>query len=298
MLKLILGEEGGIAQGATIPVRWCVDKETLEKINQKAVRNPYVLIVNVAKNNYGDMRTKDRYLFPLDQALDYIQFTTPGKNILYATIVWSHDGKYNTLWERFLKRDSGFYNTDVIDADGNFIFKGESYYNLEFCEVEVTIPGELFAKERPRWLKNWTNLWFTQGPRDECAFRKRMILAFTIQPVIYLVYISIVILVRIITCVALLLFGARKINFQPIFHPIANDNESIWDYWTEKEGYIKVIFWNSDNRSDRPLLWGVSRVQLADNLTCYAHFALGNRCFCHHIRNRVWIDRILALLVV
>ncbi|MFA6430000.1 MAG: hypothetical protein WCV84_05930 [Patescibacteria group bacterium] len=49
-------------------------------------------------------------------------------------------------------------------------------------ETEIEIDESLFAKEPPQWLQNWGNLLFDTSPRNECDFRRRLILAFTLQP--------------------------------------------------------------------------------------------------------------------
>ena len=242
MLKLIIGEEGK-TQSATVPVRWCVDKETLENLVKIIeVLNPHILLVVVS-----DKKEISRQLAPLDQLVEYIQFQRPGANKVFATIVWSdkktEKERKKNLWNRFLKKDDGDYSTTLIY---NGEFEKELLKSIEFAEVEVVIPKELFAKEPPAWEKRWVNMWFETRPKDQCQYRRRRILAYTIQPPIVLFWLIFAkIIPRLVVAVIFLILGfwfdfedkktknftwnPKKwkpiLNLKPIFHP--------WNYGFE-----------------------------------------------------------------
>ncbi len=249
MLKLIIGDEG-MVQNATIPVRWCVDKNTLEELKKKGVLNPHLLLVNVAAKT-----EISRVLVPLEQAMEYIQFQTPGRNIIYATIVWAKNGKSTTLWESFIRRENNRYNTDVLHSDGKFYYtenqEGFSFITAEFAEVDVVIPQEIFAKAPPRWLERWVNLWYETKTRDQCHFRKRMIAAFTIQPPLVLLWLILRSLIGIAVAMFwIFLIGTRGINLKPIIHPWRRKLEWVWDgreetiflrEWKDKKGKTSLV---------------------------------------------------------
>ena len=228
MLKLKVGDEKGEVQNANVPVRWCVDKETLEKIQQDGVKNPHILLVTT------DGRYEmTRQLAPLEQVIEYVQFQRPGINKIYATIVWEKSGKYNDLWETYLQKERGRYATSVINYDGNLCRLTGS---VESTVENVNIPDELFAKELPRWIQKWVNLWFKTRPEDQCCFRRRMITAFTIQPPIVFLWLILRIGFGALAAFFLLLCAMTKINFKPIIHPWRDDVEDIWSDTKERYG--------------------------------------------------------------
>lgn len=250
MLKLIIGDEKGKAQNATIPIRWCVDKNTLERLKENEVLNPHLLLVNVVHQ-----KEVQRLLIPLEQALEYVQFRTPGRNTIYATIIWAKDGK--SLWESFIKRENNRYATDVLNRDGTFYYnedyQGFGFTTTEFAEMDVVIPQEMFAKAPPRWLEKWVNLWYETKTRDQCHFRKRIPAAFTIQPPLVLLWLILRSLIGIAAAMFfILLLGLRGINLEPIIHPwkqrlrwVWNDKKNTIFYrdWRDKNGQEQIQFY-------------------------------------------------------
>lgn len=235
MLKLIVGDEKGEVQNANIPVRWCVNKETLGELRQKGVLNPYILLVVVSKQ-----KEMSRQICPLDKLVDYIQFHRPDENKIYATIVWDDKGKKG-LWKRFLKKDDGYYGTDLVSY-GDF-YKPDIC--MDFAEIDIMVPKELFAKERPEWLKLWVNLCFEGSTIDECHFRKRAIVAFTIQPPAIFLWTLLKIIPRWVTIILLIALGywfdfeewnPKKWkplwNLKPLFRPWRYDFTDLFsDVW-------------------------------------------------------------------
>ena len=256
MLKLVIGSKDGRVQNASVPVRWCVDKETLDKLKQEGVINPHILIVTVAPlpRYYGEENyfvETTRQLISLEQVEEYIQFQKPGKNIVYATIVWSKSGKYSDLWEKYIKREGSRYETDVIIKSGGK-FSPPKENSVEFAEVEIILPNEVFAKEYPEWLKRWVNRWFRGKPQDQCHFRRRMIVAFTIQPLMLLIKAVskfVISLMAAVVCVAIL--GCKKVDLSPLAHPLDGVLDDILDdaepifmrKWKDKQGN-EHLKWN------------------------------------------------------
>lgn len=233
MLKLIVGEENGTVQSATVPVRWCVDKDTIEMLKQRSVKNPHVLIVVAHQNfenNHYCYRETSRQIAPLEQLMDYVQFLKPGKNTIVATIVWGDSEKPHDLWKKYLCKENGKYWTKLIypytqNRMAIFILPSDS---LEEAEIDVEVPKELFAKEYPKWLQKWVNLWYETKPKDQCHFRRRMIPAFTIQPLMVLLWLVSKTLLGSVIALALLLSGIRKVGFKAIIHPWKRDFEDVW----------------------------------------------------------------------
>ncbi len=212
-LELVIENQNHVVQDATVPVKWKISEEVSEKLIEEQIENPHLLLFVVA-----DGKEMSRELIPLMQKTHYVQLHKPGKNTIFAKIVW---GKDKRLWNKFLRRSRNEYETDVVD-DVGVPCLSDSYHGIE-TNLSVEVPKELFAQKSSEWLTNWVNSFFNEAPIDQCHFRKRMIFAFTIQPILA----PFIILYRGIVVAELLICGMRNINFRPLFHPFSCRNYEI-----------------------------------------------------------------------
>jgi hypothetical protein len=211
-------------QDAVIPIRWCLSKKELKRLEECGAKNPHLLLITVYKN-----REIDRYLIPLSQMLAYVQFRRPGKNRIFATVVWERYGKVDKLKKSFLARGSrGFYMQGVLDYEGNFFPSFDCPRLEQEVEMNVMVPNELFAKEPPAWEKWWVNLWFETKPRDQCQFRRRRMLAYSVQPLAILLFVIAITIFRALAAGALLLFGKRGVDFDAVMHPFKYGSVDVW----------------------------------------------------------------------
>ena len=240
MLRLIFDPEKK-AQSATMPVSWCISKDTLEELKKNNILDPMILIITVK-----DMQEKSRQLAPLDALMDYIQFQTAGENKVIAMIVWSYEKtskkRKKQLNKRFMTFSSicggvKFYNYPVLDAEGELRDKIE--YSGESAEITVDVPSQLFAKEPAKWEKRWVNLWHETSTIDECHFRKRRILAYTLQPPIMLAYVIIWPIMRFAAALFLALMGYTKVDWMPVLRVFSYNTDDIWsDLEYDKSTYM------------------------------------------------------------
>jgi hypothetical protein len=224
----------------SLEVTWCLDKELLELM--RAEKDPEVIISVVPLDKDGDPITRKevRFSFPLKQMMGYIYFRMPGKNRIYAYIEKHGSG--------VMHRSSGQYDTDIIDYDGEYtnyvagyeysenhldndgnpvldnngsqLFTKVIRYNKpSITPFEVEVPEEYFGEEPAEWEKNWV-LWLL-GDRgmDQCAFRKRRLFAYLVQPFIFAGNL----LIKVIITLGALLLGARGFNFKYLLHPLTHD---------------------------------------------------------------------------
>lgn len=230
MLKLIVGrteEESGVVQSPSIPVRWCVDEETRKALSTREIVNPHILLVTIC----GE-KEQTRQLAPLEDVMCYVQLQKPGQNTLAATIVWDEEGSKNELWKKFLRKEKGQYQTDLVDTEGDFL--GENLRcAFEKFAVDVVVPEELFAAKPLDW--GWVNYYYKSLPRDQCEFRKRRFFAYSAQPFVITLSFFIWWVIQSVTILALLSVGARlsKLNWKILFvrpwkHLWKNQ---IWDTW-------------------------------------------------------------------
>jgi hypothetical protein len=93
---------------ATVPVRWCISRETAKMLQDKKVENPHLLLV--VSNGGWEI---SRYVVPLFNEMHYVQFLRPGENVIHATIVWY--GASKKLKKHLNARyDSGSYKVDLL----------------------------------------------------------------------------------------------------------------------------------------------------------------------------------------
>lgn len=222
------------AGNSVIPLRWCICKEAFETLRSKGVENPHLLIV-VVRND----KETERKLVPLDQMMDYVYFQNPGSHRILTTIVWEEEDRVSVLKIQLLNQSQyGVYDHYVLDVlKRDFRRDREDWgdwagdlriHRLGQASLEVVVSKEFFAPEPAEWLKKWANLWYETKPRDQCQFRRRKIVAFTVQPPLMLAWIILNCALRFLTALFLLLWGKRA-RFKPVLHPFRGSMLDVWE---------------------------------------------------------------------
>ncbi len=195
-------------------------------MKEKGVNNPQILLVVVQHFDLGRTREIGRKLVPLGQMMERLEFNRPGRHTIYTTIVWDDSGE-GSFKARWLLRGNGRefewkmfeYNDKFSRTRYDIIYK----HSLDEGSLDVAVAEEFFAKEPPVWLNWWVNLWFrameVSQPTNQCSFRRRAILAFTVQPIPVFIWALLKSLTRLIVAVALVLCGMRSVSFKPVIHP-------------------------------------------------------------------------------
>jgi hypothetical protein len=217
---------------SVIPIRWCICPEALKKFKEQEAKNLHMLIVTT-----NEKSQEKRYLLPIEKTMTYISFSSPGKHIILATIVWCPDRDIEQMQRFFLRRYSVHrYHNYIVEEYERKELKKEgslnesSFYSFDDIgreSLEVNVPAEFFAKEPPKWIKEWANMLYETEPMDQCQFRRRCILAFTIQPPIMLLYAIAIILIRVAITAFLLSIG-KGVNIRPIANPLKQDHDDIY----------------------------------------------------------------------
>ncbi len=258
-MELIIGDGGAEMHNASLPVRWCINQGIINTLKKLNVQDPHVLLVVVGHGHYG--RNETRYLTPLGDMMTYVLFRCPGVNKVYGTIVADPKGG-KRLRDIFLTKTDGDFNTDVISADDKINHSFEGHNSCTYDAIsEVVIPEELFGNP-PKWERKWVNLWFRSRPIDECDYRRRRIIAYTIQPIVMafaaialgIFAIGIIVFlstVKIFYALFLLSLGFKKVNLRPLLEPfedkisaIGVDNAPTWTLprWKGRRLFFLVPF--------------------------------------------------------
>lgn len=197
-------------------IRWCVDKNTINKLKELGKSNPYMLFV-VARENDGEFKKVDHKVVPLDQAMEYLEFHSEGKHRIFGCLVWGGTKKELT---RYLGSFYHYNGVELVDSEGNF-HKPANYTHsdLNFGSVDVVVPDGYFAKEPAAWERWWVNLWYESKPVNQCHFRRRRLLAYSVQPPVILVYVLFKGLVLLGQILLLTLCGIRETKYGAFLHP-------------------------------------------------------------------------------
>lgn len=282
-----------------VPVRWCVSKDILEVLREQGVRRPHLLLSVLQKKEDGFHREVARKLVPLEQGLEYIEFGTSGEHVLNAIIVWATS---DTFWMKdcILARSGRKYREGAYSDSGDFetwwfSHLSERRYNswqevehlrASMAAINIVIGNEFFAEEPSALESWWVNLWHREMPFDQCEFRRRRIIAYSIQPPLVLVWVVFSVLNRLCFLAWLLFLGNRGIKLSPIIHPFMNDKE---DVCTEVVSLENSVFLFGVNGAKKPWyiwpLWPPVATVIALIAWSVNHFS-------------VWDWTILALAII
>lgn len=219
---------------ARLPIRWCVGRDALDELKRQGVLFPHLFIL-VTQNNGDHHHEVARKLVPLDQIIEYLDFHRSGEHHVQATIVWHEKGDIRALKATML---GGYYNSyehhpvEALDSEGNLWFKATALDNVrhvERCAIDVDVDAKFFAKEPSQLEKWWVNLWFGRSrAKDQCHFRRRRIVAYSLQPPLVALYLVVLLGIRLIVALSLLSVCKRGINWSPIFHPWEMGTGDVW----------------------------------------------------------------------
>lgn len=172
----------------------------------------------------------------------YVSFRRPGRNVISAVLTtFTHKDKTNWFrgWEESPDRTTLELNDDKLEFT--------SYYHNEFLTKgsvglshrEVSVPAEMFAKERPAWQKALVGKFFRGRENDECHFRKRLwfvAIPATVPVQLYAVIVRLAILLFGVFAGMRRTFSKEFFAFNP--HDYARSMESSW-WWFNRHDEMR-----------------------------------------------------------
>jgi len=224
MLKIFIDDKD--VTSGSIPLSWCLDEEAINSYVEQKCPDPYIVIcvIPVEESSCIFLSKEKRFIAPIKDLMTYISFSTKGKNKIFAVICQSKSdaqalirrssyGEYYRLSIAHVYGENDYCYTDYIL--GSFTNTAES--------LEVEVPAECFAPDPPEWEQAWVNYWFPYKPKDQCEYRRRRILAYTLQPLLFILNM----IIRITITIIALFCGSRNTTLQPLMHPLSNDFETV-----------------------------------------------------------------------
>jgi hypothetical protein len=275
LLQLFADVEPNGTADAVMAVRWCVTPGLTQLIEQHEVAKPYLMIVvrpfTQAGGGIDDggeraySRETHRYFVPLTQELQYVAFSRPGLNSVFATVVWNSDGKGALHLRRAFPPGSGSYNTLTFDGAGELRrlrhfdrtsnrvdYTGQLLHEVS-DELTVSVPEEMFAKEPPQWAKDYIGKFADDQAFDQCHFRRRFLLGLAFMPI----YFVAAYMVRFAFLALCLLFGMPGMQLRGFVHPLQ------WGIKDVVDSTGDPVWWfHKDGRTRNPLVWPFNPVTI------------------------------------
>jgi hypothetical protein len=207
--------------GGSIPITWCLDHELISQLAEKEIYNPQLVIITSPVNNYHAGK-EQRKVVPLKDLIAYIDFHHVGEVNIWAFI--SLGSNVNSVKTSYLSKMYGIYSTSLLDFEGKdwCLFADATENRRTEKPLVVDVPKECFAKEPPAWEKAWVNAFFVRDADNQCDYRRRRFLAYTLQPIIMFFNI---LLRTLITLISLIL-GFRGFNLNYVLHPLTHNLDS------------------------------------------------------------------------
>ncbi len=218
----------------TLRLEWELNKSDVDKLTEKQLFAPHVLIIvtkvthydrGIKEESFDEYEETDRKLIPLGNGATYVEFNQPGKYRIFGIVVGDSEGKRKDLFKQHLENK----RSRVGSYDGKLSESTRSSFPLSRY-LDVMVGKEFFANEPSAFERWWVNLWFESEPKNSCQFGKRRFLAYSIQPLVYLLWFIIVRLgIRTVATIVLALGGYRRINWKAAFDPFHYSVDDIWD---------------------------------------------------------------------
>jgi len=221
-MKVILNGGKFELDDATIPFQIGFDESIAEK------KPAYVLVMDVTRNPFDERGKRlnydsysERKLFKLEP-VQYLQLKKPGiHHLIFILFEKLNDNDKKFLLEK--NNRTSYENSLSFDSIEQ---AGVLMEEISYCEMTISVPEEFFAIKPKTGIKKsiwrWVNLWHSFDPVDQCEYRKRVIFAFTTQPIFWLIgFIARFILVTLWTAFFIifktiaLIFGYQPVKFIP-----------------------------------------------------------------------------------
>lgn len=229
--ELIVGEADGEIHSGDVPVRWCLTPEYVKELDEQGIVDPHILLVSTHFNEkISDTTEMQRQLVPVGELMTYVRFTRSGKMALHGWIV---DGAYGRkdLHKRWITKIDGHYATDLFYTN-----TGEAHDLIQmeravaYTSTDVIIPAGVFGKEPRPAIKWYVNMWHGSRIVDECHFRRRMVLAFTLKWIPFFLWTTILVAVRVLVAAGFTMAGWRtKTHWKYVLRPYKYPFEMVVD---------------------------------------------------------------------
>ncbi len=209
MSKISIALNGGSKEmnSATIPVEWWLSEDVLKQ-------DPCYLILfeqSERESSYYDRENRGRrYACKVSDVVYFLQLFSPGWHRLMVAVVNGGEKDGGCLVDEYLRKDA--INSYKVSMPWTEYGYDDNDF-LAVTIVEFYVPDKLFAKppqtKLGKMMWRWVNLWFESKPKDQCEYRRRKWIAFTIQPPLVLIFSILSSLYVLVASAIVFFFGFR-----------------------------------------------------------------------------------------
>ncbi len=232
-LKVILNGGSDVLESARIPIQFGVNDALAE------IQPTHVLVIIQHEREVSSSVRCIRKLVRLSQGSDFICFESAGNHRVTFVALKA------TQWTRSIEEEFSCYlqetgpgcyrdSITIDEKDPHKVMFSDSDDNdcvQAVFSKNISLPLELFAKKPSNWRWKWANLWHRYPSADQCEYRKRLIYAFSLKPVVwFLVAIVAKYLWALLSTIWLV--GAKTTVFLAGWRtePILRDLDKIWSW--------------------------------------------------------------------
>ncbi len=202
---------------AIIFLRWCISQALSAELTGREGDALMFLTLNLPSGG------EERRVAKLSSVQELIEFSRPGAHTIEATIVYGGATDLPKAAVAFLKRSG---RTTYAHTQERAI--GKECESLGTARNQVSVPAGFFAPPLHPLERWWLEL-VLDSMWDECAQRKRRIFAYSLQPILVLVWGTIVSLVRLEIALFLSVLCVRRgVDWAPVAEPFSGDIKDIW----------------------------------------------------------------------
>ena len=201
--------ETGVVTGS-MPITWCVDRKWLLENSRKEL---YVLLSVAPPKKSGQM-AEWRGWAKLSDMMAYITFYRHGKNRILALVTNNKEDIFRWMMRNREERGGWHYKAmafpEVWDGEKDILARRWKSSDLSnstipgdpvYSHLDVDLPSGCFAPEPSDFEKQWVNFFFKNKAVDQCEFRRRRILAYTVQPIAFVL--AIILFIVVTSCIQL-----------------------------------------------------------------------------------------------
>jgi hypothetical protein len=176
-----------------------------------------------------------RTVVPLKDLTAWLEFRSAGANRIWGFIEWDTvrgtKGVKNDWMTRYDR--SGSFRRTIL------LYSGDDYNNpdarYQSAPISVEVPAEAFAAPPSQWELTWCNWLFGDQALDQCAFRRRRLFAYGVQPFLFFFNY----LFRMLMTLAALLIVSRGFSLQPLLHPLRDDMSDLWNIFGGRSWFFQ-----------------------------------------------------------
>lgn len=247
-LKIASADTGIVSP--TVPVRWCLDKDSLEGLDLQEHEELFVLLA-VRRKDGGSSDIEQRGMVSANLLERYLVFRQPGEYAVMGMLLKSSsyqagDGRFfsakDVLWSKY-GSDDGRWRLSGIRwrDDGEPAWDSSQPYAVgDPSFLIVDVPANCFAPEPAAWEKKWVNLLLKNPLVDQCAFRRRRLFAYTLQPLYLAIKLTLGMACRLIAAIVSFLFGFWDLNWAPLIHPFRDGFMDIWEWVDTSDNFYRL----------------------------------------------------------